>query len=148
MACATGFEQDFLICLLHTAGRISEVREIAWEDVDLEKRTVRLWTSKRRGGNGESRIIALSPTLYGVLFRRYALRDNERYVFEAPGSGLPYSRTTPRIKYLMKRLCAKAGVPFFAAQSLSRFGYPFRRPARGTKDTRAYEHPHHGNLSA
>ncbi|WP_302785420.1 tyrosine-type recombinase/integrase, partial [Bilophila wadsworthia] len=107
--------------LLHTAGRISEIREMAWEDVDLENRTVRLWTSKRRGGNRESRTIAMSPTLYSVLFRLYALRENERFVFEAPGTGLPYPRTTPRIKYLMKRLCEKAGIPFFAAHSLRHF---------------------------
>jgi hypothetical protein len=31
MSCATGFERDFLLCLLHTAGRIPEVREMAWE---------------------------------------------------------------------------------------------------------------------
>ena len=126
MACATGFERDFLICLLHTAGRISEIREMAWEDVDLENRTVRLWTSKRRGGNRESRTIAMSPTLYSVLFRLYALRENERFVFEAPGTGLPYPRTTPRIKYLMKRLCEKAGIPFFAAHSLRHFKDPRR----------------------
>ena len=49
-----------------------------------------------------------SGEMYGVLFRLYALRENERFVFEAPGTGLPYPRTTPRIKYLMKRLCEKA----------------------------------------
>ncbi|WP_308775749.1 tyrosine-type recombinase/integrase [uncultured Bilophila sp.] len=89
MSCATGFERDFLLCLLHTAGRISEIREMAWEDVDLENRIVRLWTSKRRGGNRESRTIAMSPTLYGVLFRLYALRENERFVFEAPERASP-----------------------------------------------------------
>ena len=134
MACATGFERDFLICLLHTAGRISEIREMAWEDVDLENRTVRLWTSKRRGGNRESRTIAMSPTLYSVLFRLYALRENERFVFEAPGTGLPYPRTTPRIKYLMKRLCEKAGIPFFAAHSLRHFmATHFKDPRRAQK---------------
>ena len=56
-----------------------------------------------------------------MLFRLYALRENERFVFEAPGTGLPYPRTTPRIKYLMKRLCEKAGIPFFAAHSLRHF---------------------------
>ena len=123
-----------MICLLHTAGRISEIREMAWEDVDLENRTVRLWTSKRRGGNRESRTIAMSPTLYSVLFRLYALRENERFVFEAPGTGLPYPRTTPRIKYLMKSLCEKAGIPFFAAHSLRHFmATHFKDPRRAQK---------------
>ena len=41
-----GFEHDFLICLLHTAARISEIRLLAWEDVDLARRILTLWPSK------------------------------------------------------------------------------------------------------
>ena len=62
-----GFEKDFLVCLLHTAARRSEIRNMAWEDVDLPHRTVTLWTSKRRGGNSEPRKIAMSETLYELL---------------------------------------------------------------------------------
>lgn len=62
-AAKPGFEHDFLICVLHTAARISEIRLLAWEDVDLDRRFLTLWTSKRRVRNMEARKIAMSDTL-------------------------------------------------------------------------------------
>ncbi|WP_302579707.1 site-specific integrase [uncultured Desulfovibrio sp.] len=117
-----GFEHDFLICLLHTAARISEIRVLAWEDVDLGRRIVTLWTSKRRGGNMEARKIAMSTTLHEVLSRLWAARfRDERYVFNDPNTGTAYTRTSNRIKYLMRDLCLRAGVTHFGAHSLRHF---------------------------
>ncbi len=117
-----GFEHDFLTCLLHTAARISEIRVLAWEDVDLGRRIVTLWTSKRRGGNMEARKIAMSTTLHEVLSRLWAARfRDERYVFNDPNTGTAYTRTSNRIKYLMRDLCLRAGVTHFGAHSLRHF---------------------------
>lgn len=130
-----GFERDFLTCLLHTAARISEIRLMAWEDVDLDRRTVTLWTSKRRGGNMEARKIAMSDTLHDVLSRlRLGMEREERYVFVDPSTGTAYTRTSNRIKYLMRDLCLRAGVPHFGAHSLRHFlATGFHDPYRAQK---------------
>lgn len=132
---STGFDHNFLVCILHTAGRISEIREMAWEDVNLAARTLRLWTSKRRGGNRESRTIATSPTLHNTLSMMFNNRQGTGlYVFENPTTGMPYTRTEPRIKYMMKRLCEKADVQFFTAHSLRHFiATHFNDPHRAQK---------------
>ena len=109
-----GFEKDFLVCLLHTAARISEIRNMAWEDVDLPHRTVTLWTSKRRGGNSEPRKIAMSETLYELLEKLNGQRTGaEAYVFTDPKTGTAYTRTCNKIKFFMGNLCARAGVLIF-----------------------------------
>lgn len=121
-AAKPGFESDFITCLLQTAARISEIRNLAWENVDLERRIITLWTSKRRGGNMESRKIAMSNTLHEVLSRLDNQRKNgEKYVFNDPSTGTAYTRTCNRIKYLMRDLCKKADIPHFGAHSLRHF---------------------------
>lgn len=117
-----GFEKDFLLCLLHTAGRISEIRNMTWEDVDLERRTLMLWTSKRRGGNMEGRKLAMSDSLQEILSRLNKERNkNARYVFNDPSTGTAYTRTCNRIKYFMRDLCKRAGIAHFGAHSLRHF---------------------------
>lgn len=117
-----GFEKDFLVCLLHTAARISEIRNMAWEDVDLPHRTVTLWTSKRRGGNSEPRKIAMSETLYELLEKLNEQRTGaEAYVFTDPKTGTAYTRTCNKIKFFMSDLCTRAGVAHFSAHSLRHF---------------------------
>lgn len=115
-----GFEKDFLVCLLHTAARISEIRNMAWEDVDLPHRTVTLWTSKRRGGNSEPRKIAMSETLYELLEKLNGQRTGaEAYVFTDPKTGTAYTRTCNKIKFFMGNLCARAGVAHFFRPQLA-----------------------------
>jgi len=134
-AAKSGFERDFLTCLLHTAARISEIRNLAWEDVDLHQRTVTLWTSKRRGGNMEPRRLAMSDTLYETLSRLNEARTGaERFVFTDPRTGLAYTRTCNRIKYLMRDLCKRAEVAHFGAHSLRHFlATGFNDPYRAQK---------------
>lgn len=134
-AARPGFEHDFLVCLLHTAGRISEIRNLAWEDIDLTRRIVTLWTSKRRGGNMESRKLAMSDTLHEVLSSLSAQRKNgEKYVFNDPATGTAYTRTCNRIKYLMRDLCKRAEIPHFGAHSLRHFlATGFHDPYRAQK---------------
>lgn len=121
-AAKEGFEHDFITCLLQTAARISEIRNLAWEDIDLERRIITLWTSKRRGGNMEARKIAMSDTLFDLLSRLEKQRNGpEKYVFCDPSTGTAYTRTANRIKYLMRDLCKRAGIPHFGAHSLRHF---------------------------
>lgn len=117
-----GFEKDFLLCLLHTAARISEIRNLTWEDIDLQRRIITLWTSKRRGGNMEGRKLAMSDTLLEVFTRLANLRTGgEKYVFNDPATGTAYTRTCNRMKYFMRNLCRRAGIMHFGAHSLRHF---------------------------
>jgi len=45
---------DLLTVLYHTLGRIGEVLRLNWEDINFEKKWVRLSTRKRRGGELEA----------------------------------------------------------------------------------------------
>lgn len=121
-AAEPGFEYDFVIGILHTAGRISEIRTQSWADVDLSRRTVLLWTRKRKGGNREARRLAMSDTLYKMYLRRYATRqEDELYVFTDPVTGTAYTRTCNRIKYLFRDICLRAGVTRFGAHALRHY---------------------------
>lgn len=112
---ANGWERDFVLLLIHTAARISEITTLRWEDVNLEHGTVTLWTSKRRGGNREPRTMALTDTALGIVRRRWIDR-HETHVFANPETGNPFSRQSRRLKYLLVNLCARAGIsrPFTA----------------------------------
>ena len=132
---ASQFEHDFIASLLHTAGRISELRELTWEDVDLVRGTVRLWTSKRKGGDKEPRLIALSPTLKEVFMRLEGQRvGGEVYVFTNPLTGTGYSRQSREVKYLFQSVCEKGEVPLFTAHCLRHFmATHFNDPRRAQK---------------
>ena len=132
---ATPFERNFLLALLHTAGRISELRELAWEDVDLERKRLRLWTSKRHAGDREPRLIAISQTLYDVLDSINKERaGGEIYVFTNPRTGTCYDRQSRDIKYLFQRVCSAAEVPLFTAHSLRHYlATNFKDPRRAQK---------------
>lgn len=79
---AQGDERDFIDCLYYTAGRLSEICRLTWEDVNLELATIRLWTRKRRGGSLESRVQGMPPDLVRILERRWKVRPSEvPYVF-------------------------------------------------------------------
>ncbi len=132
---ATQFEKDFILALLHTAGRISELRELRWEDVDLTRGTVRLWTSKRRGGDREARLIALSPTLKEIFARLDRQRTGgEEHVFTNPLTGMGHSRQSREIKYLFQNVCEKAEIALFTAHSLRHYvATHFNDPRRAQK---------------
>lgn len=132
---ATQFERDFVTALLHSAGRISELRELTWDDVDFDRETIRLWTSKRRGGDREPRLIVISPTMKEILLRLNEQRTGgESFVFINPLTGTGYSRQSREIKYLFKNICDRAGVPLFTAHCLRHFmATHFNDPRRAQK---------------
>lgn len=114
---AEGWERDFILLLIHTAARISEITELRWEDVNLEHGTITLWTSKRRGGNREPRTAALTDTALGIARRRWSDPSrHESHVFANPQTGNPFSRQSRALKYLLANLCARSGIskPFTA----------------------------------
>jgi integrase len=50
--------------ILHTLGRIDEVLRLTWEDVNFDRRTVTLYTRKRKDGAFESDEMPMNGDLY------------------------------------------------------------------------------------
>jgi integrase len=109
-------DKDLIQTLRHTAGRISEVLNLTWEDINFEQRWVRLWTRKRRGGELHEDKLPMTDTLYGILKYRWNNRNKlTPYVFHnEDGSKYTYHQKG----HIMKKVCEKAGVKPFGFHSI------------------------------
>ena len=113
-------EMDLLLILYHTGARVGEVLRMTWEDVNLEKRWVRLWTRKRRGGNLQEDMLPMNETLHGILQRRWRNRNKESpHVFpEYRHEGRRRKESTYR---MMQKLCRRAGVKPFGFHTIRHY---------------------------
>lgn len=128
---AVSTEQDeaMLWTQLHLAARPGEVFKLKWVDVDFSNQQVRLWTSKRKGGNTESDWVPMSDVLYSILLEQRQENGSE-YVFICPVTGDRYKRR----QIWFDRLCVRAKVKRFtmhalrhlSASILSENGVPIR----------------------
>lgn len=122
-------EQDLLLVVIHTLGRIDEVLRLKWEDVNFEKRIITLWTRKRKDGAYESDALPMGEDLYSILKSRWKNRKQETWVF--------YNEDTQDRYYhrpkLMAGLCKQAGVP--------PIGYNKRKIPRGRHKGETEDHP-------
>ena len=115
---ATDFELDFIQTVYHTLGRLSEILRLAWEDINFEKRTVKLRTRKRKGGQMQPDFVPMSETLFICLTKRWHDRDKSNpYVFSKPEGGI-YTKDDKFIKEMMEKLCKKAGVKKFGFHAI------------------------------
>ncbi|MGR0481835.1 MAG: tyrosine-type recombinase/integrase [Candidatus Electronema sp. V4] len=98
-------DQDrlMLLCYLHLAARRNEIFHLRREDVDLDRRRVRLATRKRKDGSQQYDWLPLTDRLHNALSEHLAATSGP-WVFLDPRSGLPY---VYRQKWL-DRLCRKA----------------------------------------
>jgi len=91
-----------------TAARVREINNLSWDDVDWERRQVRFWTRKKRGGHRTPRLMQLADRAYDSL--RYAWKNsnkNSPFAFTNPKTGTRYDY---RDKFF-HNLCRQAGVP-------------------------------------
>ena len=108
MAADPESEQPLLLTIIHTLARVDEILRLTWEDVNFEKRTVTLWTRKRKGGAYESDVMAMNQDLHDILKVQWKRRSEESpYVFVNPKTGTRFNR---RPKF-MKGLCKRAFDP-------------------------------------
>lgn len=108
---ARPWEREMLEVFITTGARLSEVLNITWDDVNLERSTIRFWTRKRKNGNREARIVTMGSTLAGIMQRKWTNKSNElNYVFVNPISGKKYRKETDSMAKFMPRLCNKAGL--------------------------------------
>lgn len=85
---------DFVVALLDTGARRSEIATLEWRSVDFETRTILLWRQKVRNQS----ILYMSDRLYSVLKRRYDNRNPAiPFVFHSrDGKSKPYCSNTAR----------------------------------------------------
>lgn len=120
LAVAESWQRDFLTVLATTGARPGEIRKLTWDDVDISRATITLWTRKRKGGARQPRTINMSPKLLELMTRRFNESGGD-VVFTNPTTGKPLGRLDRPYRYMMERLCEKANVRFFTFYSFRHF---------------------------
>ncbi len=119
--------QDYLIAIKETMARMGEINRLTWDDVDFDRKTVVLYTRKKRGGHLTPRKIPMTTRLYSMLSKRCKNRDKAmpwvfwgRHWSQKAGEFVegPYQHR----KNLMAVLCQRAGVRHFGFHALRHFG--------------------------
>jgi integrase len=132
-----GQDKIMLLAYLHTAARRNELFELRWSDVDFQKKRMRLWTKKRKGGR-EHDWITMTSELQKTLEDWYKNRtfpdsdfvflceETNNYCKDIYGHPFQFRR------HWFPKLCGKADVEVFgfhairhlSASILDDAGYP------------------------
>ena len=67
-------DQVMLLAFLHLAARRGEIFELTWSDVDFSNDRIRLWTSKRKGGDKEHDWLPMTSELRETLLKWWQKR--------------------------------------------------------------------------
>ena len=123
MAAATREELVFLSSYLQTGARRSEIFRWTWaQDINFEKREVRLTTRKTKDGSPDSQWLPMSDSLYEDLWwwwKNRPVKDTP-YVFVST-SNRHYAKPFTTRRRFMKGLCKRAGVKPFEFHALRRY---------------------------
>ena len=107
MAADPETERPLLIVVIQTLGRVDEILRLTWQDVNFDKRSVTLWTRKRKGGAYEDDSIYMNNDLYDVLWGLWKKRKNQTWVFYNPDTETRYHKR-PK---MMRSICKRAFAP-------------------------------------
>jgi integrase len=115
-------ERIFLNCYLQTGARRSEIFRWTWDDINFDRREVRLGTRKTRDGSMSYEWLPMNEELYDELWSWWNSRPikDTPYVFVSTSNrhyGVPF--TTRR--QFMRGLCKRAGVKEFGFHALRRY---------------------------
>ena len=119
--------KDYLIAVQETLGRMSEINNLTWDDVDFNSNHIVLYTRKKKGGHLTPRHVAMTSLLRERLKRRFEERDPmkpwifwHRYCSSKTGEWKegPYGDR----KRIMRTLCRKAGVKYFRFHAIRHAG--------------------------
>jgi len=122
LAVATRKERAFLDCYLCTGARRSEIFRLKWEDVNFQKKEIRLWTRKTKDGSMEGEWLPMSNQLCESLWWCWQNRTFKEspYVWvceEGPHAGQPFNFR----RRFLKGLCKRAGIRAFGFHALRRY---------------------------
>jgi integrase len=107
--------QDYLWLIRDTMARVSEINRLIWEDVNLERRYVVLYTRKKRGGHLTPRKVPMTQEVFDIPSRRFSERDKTipwvfwHYSLDCDSGERKVSPFKDR-REVLKNLCTKAGV--------------------------------------
>jgi len=119
--------QDYLVAIKETMGRMGEINRLTWDDVDLDRKIVVLYTRKKKGGHLTPRKVPMTTRLYSMLDKRYKNRDKTKaWVFwgrhwSSKAEGFVEGPYQDR-KKIMGTLCRKVGVRYFRFHALRHYG--------------------------
>ena len=116
---ATAEQRLYLLVVMNTLGRISEINNLKWEDVKEEYLIFR--TRKAKNSDLTERMIPINQGLRGALSQ---IERIGQYVFINPRTGRPYDCR----KKLLKGLCKRAKVKKFGFHALRHLGASRLRP--------------------
>lgn len=123
LAVATREQLVFLNAYLQTGARKSEIFRWIWnEDINFDRREVRLGTKKTKDGSMEYEWLPMTEDLYDDLWwwwRRRPIRESP-YVFPNTHP-LYYGKPFTSRHHFLKALCERAGVPAFGFHALRRY---------------------------
>lgn len=124
IACADQDTQDYLMTIRDTMARVGEVNRLTWDDIDLAKRHVVLYTRKKRGGHLTPRKVGMTDRLHEILTRRFAERNpHYPWVFwHTYKTGDKQVGPFKDRREMIKSLCDKAGVRHFRFHALRHAG--------------------------
>ena len=116
LVAATRWERLVLRTYLETAGRRMEVLKLTWDDVNLEKSAIQLWTRKTSDGKAEGAWLPISEDLASEFRWLFKARESH-WVFVNERTKKPY--VDPRKWF--KNLCDKAQVRNHGFHALRRY---------------------------
>lgn len=123
LAVTSGADRVFLETFICTGARRSELFHLTWDDVNFERREIRLWSRKSRDGSPKERFLPMNDRLWAALRWLWDRRPypNDPHVFvddhRGPNTGKPYTSR----QHFMERLCVRAGVRRFGFHALRRY---------------------------
>jgi len=90
-----GTDRLLLLLLVYTMGRISEIKELQWKNIDLEKRVLYLRTRKTRDGSESVRTIPINGQLLECLTSQ---DPRDGYILTSRSDGQPFRDLRKRLK--------------------------------------------------
>ena len=125
---AKPLDKAYLEIILFTGARVNEVNALTWADVDFERRTMKLWTRKKKGGNKKDRNVHMVQRVYDALIMLAKLGEYEvsPWVFNNPEMKRRYPAEPAKWRYIyrdkfLKTLCRSTGVPEFTYHHLRHY---------------------------
>jgi integrase len=127
-AAAPGDELDIFMACLQSLGRIDEILRLTWEDINFDKRTITLWTRKRKSGEYESDVLPMNEDLYSIMKKRWKDKKQNKWVFYNKNTN---NRFFHRPK-MMSSICSRA--------KIDPIGKGMKKETRGKNKGKMVEH--------
>jgi len=119
--------EDYLWAIRDTMARVGEINRLTWNDVDLNNRSVVLYTRKKKGGDLTPRTVSMTQKLFEVLSRRFAERDPSKpwvfwHTYWSSKTGEKLDGPYKNRRKTLRTLCKKAGVKYCGFHALRHSG--------------------------